>query len=284
MIGIAGASGTNGREVIRQLMAAGQPLRALVRDPARATDLQGPGVELVAADLGRPETLAAALRGCDRAFLLTAVSADAERWSHNFVLAAKAVGVGHVVRFSGMGAALDAPSVIMRQHGQADAELVASGLAYTLLQPNSFYQNLLWSAASIKETGVFYLPLGDARQSLVDVADIGRVAGKALTEPGHEGKTHVITGPEALSYYDVAERLSAALGRTVRYVAVPTEAALQGMLASGIPEWNARAVAELYAAFTTGAYTAVTDTVERVTGRPPTPFAQWARDNAAAFR
>jgi uncharacterized protein YbjT (DUF2867 family) len=284
MIAVAGATGTNGREIIRQLAGAGRQVRALVRDPARAADLQGPGVELIAADLGKPHSLTRALAGCSRAFLLTAVGPDAGLWSHNFVAAARAAGVGHVVRFSGMGAALDSASLIMRQHGEADAELVASGLAFTILQPNSFYQNLLWAAGSIKAEGAFFLPLGDARQSLVDVADIGRVAVKALTEPGHEGTTYVLTGPEALSYNDVAHRLSETLGRPVRYVDVPTEAARQAMLTAGMPGWNAKAVAELYAVFATGAYAQVTDTIERVTGRPPTTFAQWARDNAAAFR
>jgi uncharacterized protein YbjT (DUF2867 family) len=161
--------------------------------------------------------------------------------------------------------------------------LAASGLPYTILQPNSFHQNLLWSAATIKDQGAFYLPVGEARQSLVDVRDIAAVAVAVLTGSGHEGQTYEITGPESLSYHDVAAKLSAALGKPVNYVPVPPEAALDSMLKSGMPEWNARAVTDLYGAFATGAYARTTDTAGRLTGKPPIPFEQFARDFAAAF-
>src|SRR5439155_6799006 len=121
-----------------------------------------------------------------------------------------------VVKLSAMGAG-DPGSEILRQHGETDELLKASGVPWTILRPNSFHQNLLWSAASIRERGEFHLPLRDARQSLVDVRDLAAVAERALTEPGHEGKTYDFTGPESLSYADVAATLSAVRGRPVRY-------------------------------------------------------------------
>src|SRR5262249_39052687 len=140
-----------------------------------------------------------------------------------------------------------------------------------------------WSAAAIKDSGVFYLPVGDARQSLVDVRDIASVAVRALTEPGHEGRTYELTGPESLSYSDVAEILTRVLGRPVRYAVVPPETALGFMRTSGMPEWNARAVVELYGAFAGDAYSRTTDAIERITGNPPISFERFVRDHAAAF-
>jgi uncharacterized protein YbjT (DUF2867 family) len=282
MILVIGATGTNGREVAVRLAGAGRKVRALVRSPEKATDLGKAGIELARGDLDDPASLDAALRGVERAFIVTAVDRRCVGWFHNFFAVSKRAGTRHVVKFSGMGAG-DAGAEILRQHGETDAMLAASGVPYTILQPNSFYQNMLWSAGSIRERGEFYLPLRDARQSLVDVRDIAAVAVAVLTEGGHEGKTYEITGPASLSYADVAAILSKVLGKTVRYVDVPPEAAKQAMLASGLSEWNATAVTELYGVFATGRYARTTDAVERITGKRPISFEQFVRDNAAAF-
>jgi uncharacterized protein YbjT (DUF2867 family) len=282
MILVVGATGTNGREVALKLAGAGRKVRALVRSPEKAADLGEAGIELVRGDLDDPALLDAALRGVERAFIVTAVDRRCVGWFGNFFDAARRAGTPHVVKFSGMGAG-DPEAEILRQHGESDAMLIASGVPYTILRPNSFFQNLLWSATAIRERGEFYLPLRDARQSLVDVRDIAAVTAVVLTEAGHEGKTYEITGPEALSYEAVAAILTKALGRSVRYVDVPPEAAKQAMLVAGMPEWNAAAVTELYGVFATGRYARTTDAIERVTGKPPISFEQFVRDNAAAF-
>lgn len=183
-----------------------------------------------------------------------------------------------------MGANSNSPAEILRQHGQTDEALSASGLMFTILRPNSFYQNLLFSAGTIKDHGAFYLPLRDGRQSLVDVRDIADVAVETLTSPGHEGKTYEITGPESLTYHEVAEKLSVVLGKPVRYVDVPAETALDSMLKAGMPEWNARALVELYGVFASGAAARTTDTVNRILGRNPITCSQFIRDHASAFR
>jgi uncharacterized protein YbjT (DUF2867 family) len=182
-----------------------------------------------------------------------------------------------------MGASIDSPAEILRQHGETDKALIDSHLPYTILRPNSFYQNMLLSAATIKEHGAFYLPMKSARQSLVDVRDIAAVSVQVLTGTGHEGKTYDITGPESLSYHDVADKLSEVLGRSIRYMDVPPETAFDSMLKAGMPKWNASAVTELYGTFAAGEAAGTTDTVERITGRAPVSFDQFARDYAAAF-
>jgi uncharacterized protein YbjT (DUF2867 family) len=283
MILVVGATGTNGREVVRRLVAAGQRVRALVRTPAKARDLRGEGVELVQGDLDDSGSLDAALAGLERAFFVAAVDQRYVGWFGNFLAAALRAGSPHVIKFSGLGATIDSPAELVRQHGETDQALIDSGLPYTILRPNSFYQNMLWSAATIKDHGAFYLPMKSARQSLVDVRDIAAVSVQALTGTGHEGKTYDITGPESLSYHEVADKLSAVLGRSIRYVDVPPEAAFDSMLKAGMPQWNARAVTELYGLFAAGEAAGTTDTIERITGRAPISFDQFARDHAAAF-
>jgi uncharacterized protein YbjT (DUF2867 family) len=283
MILVLGATGTNGREVVLRLSTAGQRVRAMVRNPSKAGDLPRENVELVPGDLDDPSSLDAALAGVDRAFFVASVDRRYVGWFGNFLAAAQRADAPHVVKFSGMGAQVDSPAEILRQHGQTDAALTDSGLPYTILRPNSFYQNLLWSAGTIKDHGAFYLPMGSTRQSLVDVRDIAAVAVAVLTGAGHEGKTHVITGPESLSYQEVADKLSTILGRPIRYVDVPPAAAHDSMLKAGMPEWNARAVTELYGIFAAGEAAGTTDTVEQITGRKPISFDQFARDRAGAF-
>jgi uncharacterized protein YbjT (DUF2867 family) len=283
MILVVGATGTNGREVVKQLSARGVPVRALVRSAEKTPDLRLPNVELVRGDLGDPTSLDAALRGVDRAFIVTAVDQRCVEWFGNFFDAARRAGGPHVVKFSGMGAG-SADTPIMRQHRETDDRLQRSGLPWTILRPNSFHQNMLWSADSIKQQGAFYLPLGDARQSLVDVRDIAAVAVDVLTGKGHEGQVYELTGPESLSYQDVAATLAKVLGKPVRSVPVTPEAARELMLKSGMPEWNAAALTDLYKVFASGAYARTTDTAARLLGRPPRSFEQFARDHAGAFQ
>jgi uncharacterized protein YbjT (DUF2867 family) len=285
MILVTGATGTNGREVVNRLIAAGQAVRALVRDPPKARELADAGAELVRGDLGDAASLKAAFSGADAAFFVAAVDARFVGWFRNFLDGALATGKQlRIVKFSGMGSSVDSPAEIMRQHGQTDEVLAASGLPYTILRPNAFYQNMLWSAQSIKEQGAFYLPMGNARQSLVDVRDIANVASRVLTTGGYEGKAYDITGPESLSYHDVAKTLSAVLGKPVKYVEVPAAAAVDAMLKTGMPEWNARAVGELYTAFVERGYAEITSAIEEITGRAPTSFEQFARDHASVFQ
>ena len=283
MILITGATGNNGRELVRQLAAAGQRVRALVRNPAKAADHKGPNVELAVGDFDQPATLDAALRDVEKAFLLTPVAEHFVEWQSAFIEAAQRAEVKHLVKFSGMGADSGAKVELLRLHDETDNLLRNSGVSFTILQPNSFHQNILSAADTIRTQGAFYWPLKDAAQSTVDVRDINAVATRVFTSPGHEGKTYVITGPEALTFQQAAEKLSAVLGRDIQYVDVPLSAAADGMRKSGMPEWNVRALGELLGYFASGAAATVTDTVPRLLGRPAISFEQFVQDHRAAF-
>jgi uncharacterized protein YbjT (DUF2867 family) len=280
---VIGATGNNGREVVQRLSASGHAVRALVRTPEKVEGLWPPNVELVRGDLGDPVSLDRAFEGVSRAFVATAVDERAGDWYRNAFAAAARAGKTHVVKLSGLAVGVP-ESALSRQHAETDATLQASGLPYTILRPNSFYQNMLWSAETIRDHGTFYQPMRDSRQSLVDVRDIAAVAVKALTEAGHEGQVYEITGPELLSYAEVAATLSRVLGKPVTYVDVPPEAARDAMLKAGTPVWNADAFMAMSEAFAAGRFEYTTDVVERVTGQPPIRFEQFARENAAAFR
>src|SRR5262245_18534804 len=168
MILITGATGHNGQELVRQLTATGQRVRALVRNPAKAGQLQGPNIELVAGDFDQPRTLDAALQGVDKALLLTPVAERFVQWQRTFIQAAQRARVQHSVKFSGMGARADSESELLRLHAETDDLLRNSSVPFTILQPNSFHQNILSSAATIKKEGKFYWPLQNAKQSTAD--------------------------------------------------------------------------------------------------------------------
>jgi uncharacterized protein YbjT (DUF2867 family) len=261
----------------------GHRVRALVRKPAEAAKLDGSNVEAVPGDFDLPETLESALEGVEKAFLLTPVAERFVRWQKDFIEAAQRAKIKHLVKFSGMGAHARSASELLKLHAETDEILRSSGVPFTILQPNSFHQNMLSSANTIKAQGVFYWPLKDASQSTVDVRDISAVAAKVFTSSGHEGKTYVITGPEALTFQQVAEKLSSVLGRKIQYVDVPISAAANGMRNSGMPDWNVHAVSDLLACFAAGTAATVTDTVPRLLGRPATSFEQFVKDHRAAF-
>jgi uncharacterized protein YbjT (DUF2867 family) len=283
MILLTGGTGTAGSEISKALAGMGVHHRSLVRDRVKAAASAGEFVELVEADLSRPETLAAALEGVDKALLLTAASPEALQQEKSFIRSAKHSGVRFVVKFSAYGASMKAPHFFGRQHGQAERALEDSGLPFTMLRPNGFFQNFLGNAASIQARGSFHAPAGDMQYSAVDVRDIAAVAAHVLIEPGHQWQRYTITGPEALSHTEIAERFSQVLGRTIRYVDVPEDSAREWMLAAGIPAWTVDKVLDLYRYYRSGAAAEVTDNVERVGRKAPIRFEQFVADRAAEF-
>jgi uncharacterized protein YbjT (DUF2867 family) len=283
MILITGGTGTAGREISKALDRMGVRYRSLVRDRSKAAANASPNVDLVEADLARPETLEAALDGVEKALLLTASSPEAAQQERNFIRAAKRAGVRCVVKFSAYGASLQAAHFFGRQHGEGERELEDSGLPFTMLRPNGFFQNFLGNAGSIQARSALHAPAGVMRFSAVDVRDIAAVAAHVLTEPGHEWQRYTITGPEALSHAEIAERFSRVLGRTIQFVDVPEDAARQWMLDAGIPAWTVDKVLDLYRYYKTGAAAEVTNNVECVGRKAPIAFQQFVRDHAAVF-
>ncbi|HKE29335.1 MAG TPA: SDR family oxidoreductase [Bryobacteraceae bacterium] len=285
MILVTGATGTNGLEIVKLLSRSGVRCRSLVRNPQKISTFSDlPFVEVVQGDLSRPESLAPALEGVDKALLCSSIGPDLVELQGNFIRAAKEAGVRHVVKFSGMDADPNSEWRFLRWHGIAERELEDSGLAFTHLQPNQFMQVYLRFQPTIASQRKFYAASQDSLVSPVDVRDIAAVAMAVLTGAGHEGKKYVITGPEALSYFDVADQLSAAIGKRVSYVDVPLEAARQAILDAGAPEWFAEGQAEQFRFRWQGRQSRVTSTIADVAGKKPTTCEEFAREYASYFR
>lgn len=281
---VTGATGTIGSILMEKLATSGHHARALVRSRAKGETIEKLGHEISIGDLDKPETLTPALAGIEKVFLLTApAERQAERES-NLVRAAKQAGVRHLVKLSviGIGSGLEELS-LGRQHLQTEKEIERSGMAHTHLRPNGFMQNMLRHAGTIKSQGLFYAPFAESKESCVDARDVAAVALAALTEAGHEGKAYEITGPESLTSEELAQAFSSALGREIKYVEVPLEAARAAMTKAGMQAWLVEAMVELFHYYREGKAAHVTDTVRQVTGREPLTFAQFARDYAPAF-
>lgn len=279
MILVIGATGTVGSEVVRQLVATGERPRALVRDPATARQRLGDQVEQVVGDLDRPETIAAALAGVDRVFLLTTQSSRQPEWERAVIGAAARAGVGQLVKLSVFRANEQSPLQVARQHGQAERVLAQSGLAATILRPVFFMQNLL----AMVHDGAIATAAGDGRVAMVDARDIAAVAVATLTGGGHAGKTYTLTGPEALSFYQVASILSRQTGRPLRHVRVPPDKVRVALQGRGVAAWYADDMAKLHSMLAVGYEEVVTDDIHRVTGRPPRTLAQFAGDHAGVL-
>lgn len=285
MILVTGSTGTIGQEVVARLSARRVPFRAFVRDAAKGARLFGPGVELAQGDLDDGGAVARALAGVDTVFLLTAANPAQEL---GLIEQAVRAGVRRVVKLSSLGASLDSDISLARGHAQVEARLKASPLAWTILRPGMFAQNLLHDAGSIRAEHRFVGAYGEGRVAPIDARDIAEVAVAVLTQGGHDGHTYALTGPELLTYRDLAARLSTAVGSPIAYVNVPIEGLREGMkkaVAAGrLPAWLAEDLVKMQAALAQDTQGSLSDDVSRVLGHAARSFDEFARDHAAAFR
>jgi uncharacterized protein YbjT (DUF2867 family) len=276
---ITGATGNTGSLITGLLKERGVDVRALVRDDRKAASLRQQGVEVVRGDLDDPTSLADAMAGVDKIYLVTWNGPTGEQQRKNVVDAAKRTGEPHVI----VGGALGPPSRIIEQIDGANEYLKDSGLPWTILQPTFFMQNVMAATATIGQ-GQLYWDLGDGRLPAIDVRDIADCAVSVLTSEDHEGRSYDLTGPEAISFHDMAGVLSQELGHGVSYIPVPTAAAKVFLLSLGFPEWTADGFGELMAGFASNwAADKTTKNVEMLAGHPARPFAQFVHDSRDYF-
>jgi uncharacterized protein YbjT (DUF2867 family) len=284
MILVTGATGKVGQHLITALKEKGAPFKALVRSDASAQSLAAQGVETVRGDLAAPASLTAALQGAEKLFLLS----SAPRFDEieiPVIRAAQQTGIRNIVKLSALGVSLDSSSPLFRSHARVERFLEDSGIAFTILRPTFFNQNwVAFYSQSIKAGQPVYSNSGNARLGWVDTRDIAAVAASALTENGHDGFIYDLTGPETLSYAEVASRLGKWLGREVAYVPVPDAAAFQAMKGMGFDPWYAYGMTTLNQSIQRGAADVVTGTVELVTGKAARSLDAFLQENLAAFR
>jgi uncharacterized protein YbjT (DUF2867 family) len=281
MILITGASGNVGREVVKQALAVGLKIRATFQSPAVAAKAPA-GLDGVIMDYAKPETIRPVLHGVEKIFLVGPPVRDLPALEANFIKELRSAGRKHIVKLSALAGR---ESMFASGHRDSEENIEASGLPYTFLRPNGFMQNLVnYNAGAIRSQNAFHGCQGNGAVSLVDIRDIAAVAVIVLAATGHEGKSYALTGGEALTNGQVAEKISRVAGRKISYVDLPPAEFKKAILSSGMSEWSADALVDLQRLYREGKANLVTDDVERLTGRKPTTFDQFARDYAFAFQ
>jgi uncharacterized protein YbjT (DUF2867 family) len=277
MILVTGATGNAGGAVVRALVGAGEPVRALIRRDADQARLPA-GVEGATGDLNRPGTLRGPLAGVRAVFLLSGYQDLPDALAEM-----RGAGVERVVLLSSSAApGGDLSNAVARYHILSERAVRESALPFTFLQPNSFMSNTFQWTPQLLAGDVVRAPFAGVRVAMIDPDDLGAVAAQALTTDAHEGRSYRLSGPESLLPADRVAVLARVLGRELRFEAQSNEDARAEMSANMPAEY----VDAFFSFFVDGTVdeTTVLPTVREVTGRPPGSFEQWAVAHAGAFR
>ncbi|WP_326667402.1 NAD(P)H-binding protein [Streptomyces canus] len=274
MIVVTGATGNVGRPLVRELLAAGERVTAVSRRSPRDSPA---GLRHHQADLAAPQTLKPALDGAEALFLLTSGDFVAQGGNLDDVLdVVRAGGVRRVVLLSSQGVATgDHPS-------ELEDAVRRSGLEWTMLQPGGFHSNTLQWAEAVRVMRTVAAPFGDVALPTVDPEDIAQVAAVALRDPGHAGRVHELTGPAPISPRQQTAAIADAVGEPVRF-AEQSRGEARAEMVRFMPEPVADATLDILGDPSPG-LRRVSPDVERVLGRAPRAFADWAARNASAFR
>ena len=279
---VTGASGNVGTPLVPELLRLGAPVRVAARGVAVARAAFGDTVDVVPFDFERPETFGPAFAGVERMFLLRPPQiADVDGVIVPALQAAAAAGVRRVVFLSIQGA--EKNRVV--PHRKIEDRLRTSGMAWTFVRAAYFMQNLSTThAPEIRELDEIWVPAGRrSRTAHVDARDVARIAARALTEDGHEGRAYTPTGPAALTYDAIAALLTRELGRPIRYADPGFLRYWRRMRERGMPRGMVAVTLGIYAAARLGLAAGLSDDVERVTGRPPIPMERFIHDARDAW-
>ena len=258
---VTGAGGNVGSALLPLLADRGLPVRALRRDAS--LDPQMGGVRAV--------------------FLACGNVPQQVEFETSVIDAAARSGVRRIVKLSARGALRGSPVAFWDWHAAIEQHLADSGIPATVLRPSFLMTNLLAGADQVRHQGVLVAPVGEARVAMIDPADVAAVAAVALTDDGDESSVLTLTGPESLSWHDVAERLSSVAGRPVGYVDVPPAAALGAMVENGLPEFAATQIVNVFDALRAGSQEETTGVVAGMTWQPGRTLGEFVRAHAEAF-
>jgi uncharacterized protein YbjT (DUF2867 family) len=284
MILVTGASGNAGGAVVNELRKSGAPFRGMYRSQEDAAKAPA-GVATVIADFSLCESIKNALIGIDSVYLVCSPIPALVDLESNVIDACRESGVKHVVLNSALGAA-DYPKSFPAWHRKVEDKLKASGLGFTILRPNSFMQNIVsFFAPSIREQGAFFVAMGDARVSYLDLRDIAAVVARVAASPGeHMGKTYELNGPEAVTSAQLAQRIARVCNCEVKFVDIPEAAQRNAMLGMGMPEWRVDALLDLQRYYTNGQGGEVTAVLPQLLGRPPVKLDSFLEEFKGSFR
>jgi uncharacterized protein YbjT (DUF2867 family) len=281
---VFGATGLTGLETVRLLSKAGFLVRASYQS---STDLQMLSSHAIShpiqADFGDADSLMRAMEGITKLVSITPIDERAPQWHETILKCAKESGINHFIRLSQIGSHAKCMSPIGAGHFEADEALKSSGVAYTIVKPASYYQNLFWSSLTIIRANVFALPLGEISIAMVDSRDVSRVLAHTTVDEGHEGQEYVVTGPRPMTMHMVARRLGRSIGKDIRYRPIPAAGAERSFRDAGIPAWQALATVEMFSEYASGEYNYATSHYKAITNKDPTTFEQFATHYASYF-
>jgi (4-alkanoyl-5-oxo-2,5-dihydrofuran-3-yl)methyl phosphate reductase len=279
---ITGATGNVGSQVVARLIALGHRPRVFVRNEEKAREMYADRVEIFIGDLADAQTLEPALTGAESLLLITSGHDLAEQDAAAARLAV-ALGVKHLVKLSSYDAREQNVGTGV-WHAKGEAAIRATGIPFTFVQPSGFMSNALYWATSIKAAGVVRTATGDGKIPFIHPRDIAEVVVQALVSPAYRGASLPITGPEALSYAQMASVIGAALGKPVQFQAISEEEARRQQSAWGAPPALVEARLSIFRAIREGRLATVTDTLEQGLKRRPASFERWVGENVESFR
>ncbi|MBU2878996.1 MULTISPECIES: NmrA family NAD(P)-binding protein [Aliiglaciecola] len=283
MILIIGATGKTGSSAVKHLVEKGCSVRALIRNPDKASALTDVGVDVVVGDVADSVALQKAMHGVNKVFLLLPNSSDQLELEKQVVDAAVKVGVELFVKQSSQESVEGTDKPIPLNHLASEAYVKASGLNWVMIRPTFFTQMLLTCAPGIKAANKLTFPMGQGQVAATDARDVGEVVANVLTQSGHENKSYDLTGPELLTFSEIADIFTKLLGRQIDYVDQPMED-FHALLSKFVPDkWRVNAVCEEIRSLAEGASNHTTDTMRDLLGREPRSVKQFIQEYAKAF-
>lgn len=281
-IAITAASGHLGRLVVEDLLERGVPaeqIRAVVRTPEKVQDLADRGVQVVHGDYADAAGLAEALRGADKWVFISSSGPDEDRLSNHLTAlkAAGQAGVGHVI-YTSIPKAGTNPIGFSWVHKDTEAAIKESGLPYTFLRNNWYWENLTATLPASVEHGAIIGSVGDGLTAYASRADYAAAAAAVVTGEGHEGKVYELTGDKAYSRAEIAAEVSRQAGKEVAAVNLDPEEYRKTLDGFGLPEFLSKGLADADAKIAEGALADVTDTLSTLIGRPTTTVAEAVTD------
>jgi (4-alkanoyl-5-oxo-2,5-dihydrofuran-3-yl)methyl phosphate reductase len=277
---VTGATGNIGGRVVARLLAKGLRPRVFARDSEKARERYGARVDIARGDLMDAASLSRALDGVEVLFLATS-GADLAVADDIAARAGKSAGARLLVKLSTYDVQQKVGTGVW--HAAGEAAIRASGIGFAFVQPSGFMDNVLHWAAAIKSRGIVRSATANGRIPFIHSDDIADVAVACMTRPGYEAQSLPLTGPEALSFAEMTAKVAAAIGTPLRFEAMSEEDARKQQAAWGTPAPLIEARLSIFRAIREGRLAAITTEVDRVLGRKPITFDQWARENAAAF-
>ncbi len=284
MLLVTDVAGHVGRAVLAELANRPVAVRAMLAEAAELP-VQASNIEGIQCDTSDAASLQRALQGVEAVFLACAISPQISQTHARIVNVAKSAGVSRLVQLSGVGADSGMCCArTLRWFGQAERDVEASGMQITRLRPTMLWQMLLDFAPSVARQGVIAGPFRSTPWTWVDARDVAAVAAASLTDPAHAGRTYTVTGAELLSFPQIAQRLGALLGKSVRYTDITANEARGWLQAQGVPPVMIEAKLELWDICASNLINvAPTQVVREVTGNAPRTLEDFVRDHQDRF-